>query len=264
MERRGEHSGGGIIKNSTQIFLKINTFPRIRPEVAAKLKYYVYAYIDPLNYGEIFYVGKGRGKRALAHLNHEGENAKVKRIQAIKATGKEPRIDIIAHGLANEETAFRIEAALIDVLTLTNQIRGVHSLELGRIPLAELEFQYAAKPIKITEPAMLIRINRTYRPGMSAAKLYQMTRSNWRCSKQREQVRYAFAIYQGVVREVYAINQWRPCPPKANPKAKGRWIFDGSVALKLSKKYKGGCVEKYFPKSAQTPFTYINCGINKL
>lgn len=33
----------------------------------------------------------------------------------VAAEDKEPRIDILAHGLADEETAFRIEAAVIDL-----------------------------------------------------------------------------------------------------------------------------------------------------
>src|SRR5690242_20018084 len=41
---------------------------RIRPEVAARLGFYVYLYIDPRT-GKPFYVGKGQGSRALAHLS---------------------------------------------------------------------------------------------------------------------------------------------------------------------------------------------------
>lgn len=40
----------------------------IRPEVAHRLGYYVYLYIDPRD-GQPFYVGKGQGERALSHLS---------------------------------------------------------------------------------------------------------------------------------------------------------------------------------------------------
>jgi hypothetical protein len=40
----------------------IQTIP---PDVARKLGYYIYAYVNPLD-GHIFYVGKGKGRRVLA------------------------------------------------------------------------------------------------------------------------------------------------------------------------------------------------------
>jgi hypothetical protein len=71
----------------------------------------------------------------------------------------------------------------VNLKALTNKVRGNQSLELGRIPLSELEFQYAAKPITIDEPAMLIRINKLYRPGMTVEALYEATRGIWTCGK---------------------------------------------------------------------------------
>ena len=43
---------------------EIEFFP---PEIARRLKTYVYRLIDPRN-GETFYVGKGRGDRVFAHI----------------------------------------------------------------------------------------------------------------------------------------------------------------------------------------------------
>lgn len=242
---------------------------RIRPEVAAKLVYYVYAYVDPRDSG-IFYVGKGCGARALAHLDEAGESAKVRRIAELKAAGLHPHIDILAHGITDEETALRIEAAVIDALwpgkTLTNKVRGNQSLEFGRVPLSELEFQYAAKPITIAEPAMLIRINKLYRPGMTPEALFEATRGVWTCGTRREKARYGFAVYQSVVREVYEIRAWHPAGTleyrtrtPEEVQSPDRWEFSGTVAAELSARYKGGSVEKYFPKGAQLPFTYLNC-----
>ena len=79
----------------------------------------------------------------------------------------------------------------MNLKALTNKVRGNQSLELGRIPLSELEFQYAAKPITIDEPAMLIRINKLYRPGMTVEALYEATRGIWTCGKM-------FLIEQGL------------------------------------------------------------------
>ena len=42
----------------------MNEFP---PSVQKKPRYYVYVYLDPRD-SEVFYVGKGTGNRAFAHL----------------------------------------------------------------------------------------------------------------------------------------------------------------------------------------------------
>lgn len=41
-----------------------------KPEVAGKLRTYVYRLIDPRN-GETFYVGKGQGNRVFAHIREQ-------------------------------------------------------------------------------------------------------------------------------------------------------------------------------------------------
>jgi hypothetical protein len=154
----------------------------IRPEVAHHLGYYVYLYIDPRN-ERPFYVGKGKDDRALSHLSEEAESRKCATIADLRVAGLKPRIDILAHGLRDEETAFRIEAAVIDLLgldALTNEVRGWRSLQLGRIPLSALNTYYAAKPVIVEVPSLLIRINRLYRHSMTPAELYEATRGVWK------------------------------------------------------------------------------------
>ncbi len=41
-------------------------------------------------------------------------------IKALAAKGKEPRIEVLLHGLKNAETALRVEAAVIDLIGVTN------------------------------------------------------------------------------------------------------------------------------------------------
>ena len=87
----------------------------ITPDVAHKLKHYVYAYVDPRN-DEVFYIGKGVGARATTHLNDKSESKKVERIAKIRAAGYKPQIDIVAHALRDDAEAIRIETALIEIV----------------------------------------------------------------------------------------------------------------------------------------------------
>lgn len=103
----------------------------IPPEVAQHLGYYVYMYIDPRT-SMPFYVGKGKGTRVLTHLRSARESRKARTLRELANLGLEPRLDILAHGLADEYTAFRIEAAVIDALgldTLANEVRGWRSVQ---------------------------------------------------------------------------------------------------------------------------------------
>src|SRR4051812_1498092 len=109
----------------------------VAPYVGERLGFYVYLYIDPRT-NEPFYVGKGQGERALAHLRDTSESKKVAWIKDIQAAGLEPQIDILVHGLPLEEAALRIEAAVIDAIgphKLTNAVRGWVTGKVGRMPL---------------------------------------------------------------------------------------------------------------------------------
>ena len=63
----------------------------------------------------------------------------------------------------------------------------------------------AGQPHLIDESVMLIRINKTYSPTMSKQDLYDVTRGVWKVGDRRNAPSYAFAVYQGYVKEVYKI-----------------------------------------------------------
>lgn len=249
--------------------IEVAELERDPPEVAHRLGYYVYLYVDPRN-GQPFYVGKGQGDRALSHLSEEAESRKCARIAELRGEGKEPRIDILAHALRDEETAFRIEAAVIDLFgldVLTNEVRGWRSLELGRIPLSELKMYYAAKPVDVEVPALLIRINRLYRYNMTPEELYEATRGVWKLGMRCRKAQYAFAVFEGLVREVYAIDSWHAAAttPYATRDASqlktvGRREFVGRVAdTAVRETYVGRSVARQFPQGLQNPVVYVNC-----
>lgn len=240
----------------------------IRPEVAERLGFYVYLYVDTRT-GKPFYVGKEQGSRALAHLSASAESRKVAVLRELSEAGINPRIDILAHGLRDEETAFRIEAAVIDLLgfdDLTNEARGWRSVQNGRRLLSELAFYYVAKPVEVRVSTLLIRINRLYRHDMTPVELYEATRGTWKLGERRKGARYAFAVFEGVVREVYEIEAWHragttPYATRDASKLKlDRWEFAGRIADEsIRSEYVGGSVAAYFRRWQQTPTVYVNC-----
>jgi len=87
------------------------------------LEWYVYVYYDPRNF-QPFYIGKGKGKRLTAHGSDPQDTKKTATIRAIRATGLEPTIRVIANHLT-EEQAFLVEKTLLwSTRGLTNMAPG--------------------------------------------------------------------------------------------------------------------------------------------
>lgn len=240
-------------------------------DVARHLGYYVYIYVDPRN-GSPFYIGKGQGERVLAHLSDTTESEKVAKIKDLQNLGLEPQLEILAHGLKDEETALRIEAAVIDLFgigNLTNAVRGWKSIQYGRMSLKQLIGYYAADPVVIEDPLLLIRVNKKYRHNISSLELYEITRGSWKLGPRREKAKYACAVFQGVIKEIYVIKSWHESGSteyKTRLNAPedvvipGRWEFVGEAANNsIREQYVDKDVSAYFKKGAMSPVLYVNC-----
>jgi uncharacterized protein len=91
---------------------------------------------------------------------------------------------------------------------------------------------------KITEPSITVKINRTFREGMSSEELYEITRGIWRIDKRRrDQINYVLAVAEGVVKEVYETFRWQDAGTDAYQfrkhkpeELRGRSEFVGNVA----------------------------------
>jgi hypothetical protein len=242
---------------------------KFSPTVTWELKHYVYAYIDP-HTDEVFYIGKGKGNRAFAHLGDIRESEKRERIAEIRSAGLEPQIEIIRHGLTDKE-ALIAESVAIDLLGvpgLANTVWGHGSRDFGRMSVAAITQHYDAKEVEITEDVVLINISRSFRYGMSPRELYEYTRGEWKIGLRRDKAEYAFAVFHQVVQEVYRIHGWFPARSTFSeryeqyddPQHNGRWEFVGHPAEKLRKKYIGKSVAKYMSQGAQNPIRFVNCG----
>jgi len=244
---------------------EIRRFPQA---VAKHLGYYVYLYVSPET-GEPFYVGKGRGNRALCHVAGEGDTPHDEVIRDLRKRGIEPRVEILIHGLEDESTALAVEMAAIDLLKLeklSTCVHGHHSRRRGRMSLEQIMALYQRKQVDITEPAILIRIARKYRYGMTPVELYDATRSAWKIGKRGEKAEYALAVFDGIVREVYQIPGWfdsgstfRNDRPHGDPRGDRREFVGVQADAKVREKYLNHSVAHYFKEHSQNPLRYVNC-----
>lgn len=120
----------------------------------------------------------------------------------------------------------------------------------------------------IDENVIIFRITQ-YQPGMSETEIYDLTRRCWKVNVEKaRKADLAFAVYKGIVLEVYRIDEWVPGHStynsipvsdeiKRRDRQEGRWEFVGSVADNLREKYVEKNVSAFFKRGNQHPFIYI-------
>ena len=128
--------------------------------------------------------------------------------------------------------------------------------------------------IRVDDRVIAICINQQYKHRKGAADVYTCTRGLWRLRKERaDNVKYAFAVFQGIVREVYEIDKWLAATKafsdfwveKLNSQGRvispeehvGRYEFIGKVAPEhIRKKYIGHTIPN---RHKGNPILYFNC-----
>lgn len=227
-------------------------------ETIKKLKYYVYKLIDPRN-GEVFYVGKGKGNRIFNHIdeaiksdeNEDEVSLKLKRIRDIKNSGLEV-IHIIHRHNMDEETAYTVEAALIDAYPgLTNEKSGYGSRDYGPMNTKEIKDLYSLETIKEfdKEDKLLIIKIRNENVLKNNNDIYETVKNWWKIGKKREEVKQVAAVINGVVKEVYKVKgQWE------KHKSINRYGFEGE---KIDSKYINKIIpQKYRKVGSANPIQY--------
>ncbi len=234
------------------------------------LRYYVYLYVDPRN-DEVFYVGKGKGNQAFSHLKARTDHEKVRVLRELAKLNLEPQIEILKYGLTEAE-AFHFEANAKEILRMNKLKKNNHGQRKKhglRGNWKDVAAQLEARQVNLAEPGVLILISRAFRYGMTPQELYDVTRSAWKVGEKREKAEYAFAVYRGIVREVYKISRWVPGGTTMQTGDKegqrkdelDRWEFVGKVADDVvRKRYLGKSVRHYFSPGAQNPIQYVNVG----
>ncbi|WP_448873939.1 hypothetical protein [Desulfobulbus propionicus] len=124
---------------------------------------------------------------------------------------------------------------------------------------------------EIKEDVIIFRINKLFHRVVTQEQMYEASRGIWRIGIRRNKANFAFAVFDGEIKEVYKIIAWYPAgtlkyktriidfPPVDNPLTK-RWEFEGVVAgEEIRNKYLNKSVKQYIPRGASNPVIYVNC-----
>lgn len=232
-----------------------------------QLQYYVYVLIDSRN-EKPFYIGKGFGNRVFNHLQcaleDQTDTAKYNIIRSIIAENIEVIHLIVRHGLT-EKQAFEIESTIIDLLDylnfeITNKVLGHKTYESGIMTTDEIIRLYNAQPLTVVDDNVIfININKLYKRGGDADKIYQATKASWVISKDRiNKLKFVLSEYRGLIVEVFEVDNWYEVPTiDKNGKEKIRWGFNGKVAsAEIRNKYINKSVAHAKKQGAANPIYY--------
>jgi len=236
-----------------------------------QLKHYVYAYVDTTGEPEqILYIGKGQDTRVLDHIHQDDTTSKHEHIMEALGAGT-LRIDILRHGIETDRQAKLIEATCIDLFgvdQLLNAVRG-HGTAMGRLPIEELLQVVRDERITVApeHTGMAIILNATFKSGMSDLQLFEATRGIWKAVPAGDDLRYAYATYGGLVKEVYRIEGWVPAGTNqyftrefTDEDLAGRKEFIGRIAEpEVRDIYKGKAIE--MPRSYGSPLVAVGARV---
>lgn len=119
---------------------------------------------------------------------------------------------------------------------------------------------------EIRENIVIIKINKSFREGMSKTELYDVTRGCWkRKIASVEKAEYALAVVYGIVKEVYQIDEWLLAENEVRETISyneavdaGRIIFKGRTAdEEIRKKYLDYSVAGLFKRGEVAPVKVI-------
>ena len=239
-------------------------FPK---EVEEQLGFYVYRLVDPRN-GETFYVGKGKGNRVFEHalgkIDKDADDIlgeKLKRIHEIIEAGFDVQHIIHRHGM-DEDTAFAVEAALIDAYPgITNIAGGRYSDDFGVAHSQQIIERYSAEEADLTAHKLLeITLNRK-----AEDNLLNSVRFCWRMNKTKaESVDYVLAAINGMIVDVFVADEWMDATPENFPEFSLEEPIEGRIGFKgrlADKEIRDFYRRKRLPEKKRgqaNPFRYWN------
>lgn len=224
-------------------------------EAIEKLRWYVYKLIDPRN-GEVFYVGKGKGNRVFSHVNgalkdEDEVSQKIETIREIQAQGLEVIHIIHRHNL-DEQTAFEVEAALIDAYAgLTNLQSGHGSNDYGPVNSEQINQMYGLPQLdKFDEEDKVLIIKIKQESVNANGSIYETVRRWWKLGEKRKEVKQVVAVINGIIKKAYEVTgEWQQSEDGK------RYAFEGKEILN-SKYVNKRIPDEYRKKGQASPTLY--------
>ena len=114
----------------------------------------------------------------------------------------------------------------------------------------------------LTENIAIIKINKSYREGLSEKELYDVTRGCWKRKLESvSNAEYVLAVSSGIVREVYDVDKWVEAEDLHRETIqfdarveKGRVGFHGKIAVpEIREKYIGKYVNNLYKRGEAGP-----------
>lgn len=243
---------GNMTSVSDDIFIQGNNETCFDAATTEALGSYVYALCDPRD-RKVFYVGKAGGKegqgntRIFSHFDDARQawknnsidmDQKTRRIIEIWSADEQVDWYIVRHGLPDENTALHVEAALIDLLNVSqngpalNLIRGHGAYQHG-ILTPDMVRELGAQPVSPANEYPAIFIFPVQNAIARGEDIYEATRKAWSVSQNLRNISDAVAVgvANGIARGVFRIDSWKPHQTGGDA-AQGKWEFKGSPFAK--------------------------------
>lgn len=160
--------------------------------------------------------------------------------------------------LLGSYTPTQIERALAQIGQAGTDVNG--SIESSRLPesIASKEARPAdTDQLCIEDAAVIIRLSRSYKPGISRDELFRIASGNWAINLDRaKKAEYAYIAYRGEIIEVYKIDGWYETDQLAGH-GSCRLRFEG-VPADNRRSFIGRSVKHYFKFGDGNPVKYLN------
>lgn len=131
------------------------------------------------------------------------------------------------------------------------------------VDLAHILEGSEAVEIAAEHKGLAFLLNQSYQPSMSELELFEATRGTWHNIPRDESIKFAYATYGGIIKEVYEIHGWVKAGTQQyftrffdDNGISDRWEFIGRKASSdVRQKYLGKLIKK--DRSYGTPFVKV-------
>jgi hypothetical protein len=129
--------------------------------------------------------------------------------------------------------------------------------EIQEIKTEANEIIEVNEKVKINTPSVLIRLKKLsqeHHKKLPEIELFDSNFHSWQINIENiKKVKYAFSIYQNIIKEVFLVFNWKLSDDKLKYEMIGT-LADNSVR----KRYIGKSVENYFPFGTSNPIRILN------